>query len=941
MLRKSCLYLLLLLFSISESYGQDNYKDLSAQQRIDSLQSAYQTATHDTTKINALNSWGEEIYLTNPDSALVLCKKAASLAEKNLSENLVEGVLLNVQRVFEEGLSDAYTNIAFMYENQSEFDEALKYYFLSLTIYEKIQNKEWVSIILYQIASIYEDQGKIQRALEYFYKALIIQEEIGLKQSISYSLSNIGKIIMNQGELDKALEYYLRALKIQEEIKDTIGISTSVNNIGTVYDHKGELDKALEYFLKALRIVEIYRDSIGIAYANNNTGRIYEDMGKIDKAYGHYLKALKITEDIGDEHGISWCERLLGYIFLGKDNLQTAEGHGLKSLEIAYQLGDPDMIRGASSLLSKIYRKQNKWRAALEMYELKIQMRDSLLNEENTKATIRHQMKYDYEKEQLIKEQEEKEQARLLEEKESRRNRLHYSAIFIGILVLFGGVMALGYIKVSPRTAEAIIFISFLILFEFILIVADPYIEKWTGGAPVYQLIFNALIACCIFPLHSFFETKLKRRLVKTERKKWSKGIKELMIIGMVLSHTSIYAQTSKVDSLKSAYEVAEHDTTRAKLLLELSEHIYLSNSDTIIPLCLKAIEVIDRALPDASPLEEISFLHTKAGALNNIGFINEQHGEIEKALNYISESLKIFEDFFSEESQKKWSQNLDEKTILKSVKIFKKGLANSLNNIGFIHENQGEVGLGLEYYQKALKIQEEIGDKYGISASLNNIGFIHENQGEVGLGLEYYQKALKIKEEIGDKYGIAYSLNNIGLIYHNQGEVALGLEYYYKSLKIREEIGDKYGIAMSLNNIGSLELEQGNVEEAKKLLERALELERDIGSPALISSSSTHLSKVAKKQGSYKEALEMYELHVVMRDSINNEETQKAAIKKQMQYEYEKEQIIKEQQEKELARIESENTSRRNNLHYSAIFIGILILFGGVLMLGFIRIRP
>ncbi|MBL4656169.1 MAG: hypothetical protein JKY33_10155, partial [Bacteroidia bacterium] len=73
------------------------------------------------------------------------------------------------------------------------------------------------------------------------------------------------------------------------------------------------------------------------------------------------------------------------------------------------------------------------------------------------------------------------------------------------------------------------------------------------------------------------------------------------------------------------------------------------------------------------------------------------------------------------------------------------------------------------------------------------------------------------------------------------------------------------------------------------------------------------------------------------MRDSIVNEENTKSTIRQQMKYEHEKEQIIKEQQEIEQARIQAEITSRRDNLQHSAIFIGILILFGGVLMLGFV----
>ena len=124
-------------------------------------------------------------------------------------------------------------------------------------------------------------------------------------------------------------------------------------------------------------------------------------------------------------------------------------------------------------------------------------------------------MQYEYEKADLVKRQEEAEQERVLGEATSRRDNLQYSVIFIVFLLVFGSVAGLGFIKVSPKVAEGLIFFSFLILFEFILVLADPYVETWTSGAPGYKLLFNAGLAAFIFPAHAFFETKLKSRLVQ------------------------------------------------------------------------------------------------------------------------------------------------------------------------------------------------------------------------------------------------------------------------------------------------------------------------------------------------------------------------------------------------------------------------------------------
>ena len=90
--------------------------------------------------------------------------------------------------------------------------------------------------------------------------------------------------------------------------------------------------------------------------------------------------------------------------------------------------------------------------------------------------------------------------------------------------------------------------------------------------------------------------------------------------------------------------------------------------------------------------------------------------------------------------------------------------MANSLNNIGAIYRNQGDIPKALEYYHKSLRIQEIIGNNKGIALSLNNIGIIFKNQGDIQKALDYFvaNQFPKIKNEIH------HTLNSLK-IYHIQ----------------------------------------------------------------------------------------------------------------------------------------------------------------------------
>jgi tetratricopeptide (TPR) repeat protein len=287
---------------------------------------------------------------------------------------------------------------------------------------------------------------------------------------------------------------------------------------------------------------------------------------------------------------------------------------------------------------------------------------------------------------------------------------------------------------------------------------------------------------------------------------------------------------------------------------------------------------------------EELGNKKGIASSLNNIGMIYKQQGDIPNALTYLHKALKIQEEIGD-----------------------KKGIAGSLNNIGMIYKHQGDIPNALTYYHKSLTIQEEIGDKKGIATSLNNIGAIYDHQGDIPNALTYYHKALTIREEIGDKKGIAISLNNIGGIYSSQGDIPNALKYYHKSLKIYQELGYKNGIAYSLNNIGTIQLEQGELTQAKSHAIRSMELAKELGFPEAIKSSARLLSDVTRKEGNFREALEMYELHILMRDSINNEATQKATIKQQSKYEYEKAKAVSDKEhEKQMALQEKEKEKQQ-----------------------------
>jgi len=297
-----------------------------------------------------------------------------------------------------KGIASALNNIAEIYRIQGDYAKAIDYYTKNLKIFEEIGNNKGVAASLMNVGTIYNIQGNLAKAIDYHTKSLKIKEETGDKKGIASSLINIGIIYWNQGDLAKALDYYTRSLKINEEIGDKQGIANSLNNIGTMYLEQRDFPKAIEYYARTLKIDEELGNKRDIASSLNSIGNLYKDQGDYGKAIENFTRSLKIFKEIEFNEGIANTLIGIGVIYYKQGHYHKALEKCKKSLNIAQEIGNVRQIRYTSNNLWQINKKLGKHRQALEMYELYIQMNDSILSIENKEAIIHQEFKYKYEK---------------------------------------------------------------------------------------------------------------------------------------------------------------------------------------------------------------------------------------------------------------------------------------------------------------------------------------------------------------------------------------------------------------------------------------------------------------------------------------------------------------------------------------------------------------
>jgi tetratricopeptide (TPR) repeat protein len=252
-----------------------------------------------------------------------------------------------------------------------------------------------------------------------------------------------------------------------------------------------------------------------------------------------------------------------------------------------------------------------------------------------------------------------------------------------------------------------------------------------------------------------------------------------------------------------------------------------------------QVLEIQQKTLPPNHPL-----LATPYG---NIGCVYDNMGEYSKALSFYEKALEICQ---------------------KTLPSNHPSLATSYNRIGSVYHSMGEYSKALSFYEKALEIRRKTlpSNHPLLATSYNNIGLVHGNMGEYSKALSFYEKALEIKQKTlpSNHPDLATSYNNIGSVYDNMGEYSKALSFNEKALEIRQKTlpSNHPDLATSYNNIGLVYGNMGEYSKALSFYEKALEIcQKTLPSnhPDL-ATSYNNIGSVYYNMGEYSKALSFYE---------------------------------------------------------------------------------
>ncbi|MBK7289194.1 MAG: tetratricopeptide repeat protein [Chitinophagaceae bacterium] len=337
---------------------------------IDSLKNIISTSKVDTVLFEANRLITEQLWDTNPDSALYHAKEAYRYASK--TNDKVKIAMGN-------------QTIGVSYDYLDKLDSCLKYLNEGLSIYRSINKIDGASHVLSDIAIAYYFRGNYELAIRNHLEALGLRQQLGNKRFIAISYNNIGLVYRARKDYANAALYYQKSLAIKKENNDEQGILNSLINIGSAYHSQGKYDSALIFAEESLSQAKKINAASDIVSAEGNIGAALVNLGKYEAAMGILVEAEKKSIINNYSTNLFTIYESLGDIYSNKQQYKISESYYIKGLELSKKSSKHEQEMVFYKKLSRNAFNSGNFKSAYELADSSKQISESLLNTENSR----------------------------------------------------------------------------------------------------------------------------------------------------------------------------------------------------------------------------------------------------------------------------------------------------------------------------------------------------------------------------------------------------------------------------------------------------------------------------------------------------------------------------------------------------------------------------
>ncbi|MBL0145041.1 MAG: tetratricopeptide repeat protein [Chitinophagaceae bacterium] len=393
--------------------------------------------------------------------------------------------------------------------------DAFKTFISAQSIAEKSKhpNKDWLEISAYNsLASFYSSIEDYDKSIDYQYKSLSYAKKNNNTTDIFSTLYAIGNNYAAAKKYDAAKNVFLEMIQLADSLKKPDNkIQGQIGMVNTLISGP-EANKSLQYLKENPQIKELF-NQINLGYQLDfGMGQIFSITRQYDSAKIYFTKSLPQFEKFASTSNLPTIYYQYSKFLYESGDYKSAISFLKKATVINDSLKTTNGSKECYQLLDSCYQKTGDYKNAFFYNDLF--QKAKIESDEKSKAKDILSLEIDAEnkrKERLQKEEE---------EKTRMRHNWQYMGIVMGIISLFILLATLGIFNVPLKWVRALGFISFIFLFEFIILLADTWIHHATHGEPWKVLAIKVVLIGMLLPLHHFLEHKAIQYITQRRNKK-------------------------------------------------------------------------------------------------------------------------------------------------------------------------------------------------------------------------------------------------------------------------------------------------------------------------------------------------------------------------------------------------------------------------------------
>jgi tetratricopeptide (TPR) repeat protein len=377
----------------------------------------------------------------------------------------------------------------------------------------KHKNKDWLQISAYNsLAGFYTSIEGYDKAIDYQYKSLAYARKNNNTADMFNMMFSIGANYSLAKKHDAAKNIYIELIRIADSLKKPdYKIKGQIGIVNTMINGP-EAEKSLQYLKGHPEIKDLFNRINLIYQLDYGMAQVFTIIKQYDSARYYFDRSIPIMEKFTSVSTFPIMYQQYARFLYESGNYPKAISYLNKAALINDSLKNSIGNKDVYEMLDSCYQKNGDYKNAF-VYNSLFQ-KAKLEADEKSKAKDILSVEIDAEnkrKERLEKEEE---------EETNRRHNWQYMGIIFGIISLFILLAALGLFNVPLKWVRALGFISFIFLFEFIILLADTWIHNFTHGEPLKIIGIKVVLIAMLLPLHHFLEHKVIHYLTSKKHQK-------------------------------------------------------------------------------------------------------------------------------------------------------------------------------------------------------------------------------------------------------------------------------------------------------------------------------------------------------------------------------------------------------------------------------------